>query len=510
MRVTTIKRISFLLVTIIIILIIPEKILAFGVRPLVLDLNLRPGETRDFEIRLMPDNRNEIIMLSFYQPIQAIDGNLVYQEPNPDTFPAINWVQLDNYEAKVYPGEDTIISGKVKVPFDAGGSHTVIIMTEPKIEPDQPGITLVVRYAIRLNIRVDRPGLKANAKLLDFDMVPGESKEPIIKTHIENPSLWDYLVSGEATIRDEERRLIERIDLKSNAAARAGSKQTRMYPGSEVEYTGLLTKRITPGKYTVRVFFRYGEHGQIIQNKTIEVKEDQFSFPELGKIGAFSVEPKIIDLKLKAGQQKSQAFQITSEIPETSIIVLGGSDIEPEYPYSPLSWVELKTPGQFELAGRDKGRIITTIMVPRDTPDADYNGYFILKAYSPETKELLTEKTIPFSILVGDNHICEVEIKSFHWIYTDEGYILSLDIKNTGTIRLTPKADILITNLLGEFIDRLTLTASETDLKTLPLQKQHLDGLIKGLSPGTYLAEIVVYDSQKEILRTSVEMEVPE
>lgn len=509
-RVKTIKRITLCLVIGMVVLMASQVALAFGVRPLVIDLDLKPGDTRDFEIILNPGSNDETVLLSLYQPIQLLDGNLAYQEPTPETFPSVNWVQLDKHEVKVYPGEDAVISGRVKVPFDAGGSHTVVVMAEPKVAADQPGITLIVRYAIRLNIRVDRPGLRPNAKLLDFDMLPGEAGEPVLVARIANPSAWDYLVSGEVTIRDKERRLIERVELNSGASARAGLNQTRMYPGSEVEYIGLVTKRLSPGEYTLRAFFRYGEHGQITQTKTIEVVEGQFSFPGADEIGAFTVDIEGIELEMKPGQRKSQVLQLTSEIQEPSIIAIGGNDIEPDYPYSPLEWVELKGPGQFELPGRGRGRAILTIAVPKDALAASYNGFIVLEAYSPESGEPLSHKVVPLSVLVGDDHLYQVEIKSFQVESTEEGHLLSLDIANTGNVDLIPRADVIILNPAGEFVERASLTMPEAGLKVIPLHRQQLAGSADGLSSGTYQVQVVIYDGTREILSTNMELEIAE
>jgi hypothetical protein len=112
-RVKTIKRITLCLVIGMVILMASQGALAFGVRPLVIDLDLKPGDTRDFEIILNPGSNDETVLLSLYQPIQLLDGNLAYQEPTPETFPSVNWVQLDKHEAKVYPVLRVGLSDKV-------------------------------------------------------------------------------------------------------------------------------------------------------------------------------------------------------------------------------------------------------------------------------------------------------------------------------------------------------------------------------------------------------------
>lgn len=505
-----VRSITLSLVIGMIILIASPVTWAFGVRPLVIDLNVKPGDTRDFEIIFNPGNNDETVLLSLYQPVQLLSGNLAYQEPTPETFPAVNWVKLEKSEVKVYPGEDSSLSGTVKVPFDAGGSHTVVIMAEPKVAADQPGITLIVRYAIRLNIRVDRPGLRTQAELKDFNMIAGAEGEPVIVARIANTSAWDYLVSGEVTIRDSEKRLVERLVLNSEAGARANLTQTRIYPGSEVEFTGTVTRRLSPGEYTLRSFFRYGEHGQIIQTENITVVEGQYQFPGADELGAFTVEPERIEMELKAGQQKSQVLQLTSEIQEPAVLVVSGKDLYQEYPYSPLEWVELRGPAEFELSGRGRGRVLLTIAVPKETVDASYNGSLVLGAYAPESGDLLSQRVIPLSILVGDNHLYEVELKSLGAEQVEEGHMLSLDIANIGNVDLRPNADLLISTETGEFVERAALTLAEGTEKVMPLQREQLVGLAQGLQPGVYQVKVTVYDGRREIEASDMLLEIAE
>jgi len=504
----TVRVILLGLTAAVIVAAVCQVTLAFGVRPLVIDIDCKPGDTRDFEIILNPGNTEETVQLSLYQPVQMLSGNLAYQEPVPETFPAVNWVRLDSYEVRVYPGEDTYVRGTIRVPFDAGGSHTVVLMAEPRVAPDQPGITLIVRYAIRINIRVDRPGLRTFAELREFDLVPGPEGEPVIRALVANPSAWDYLVSGEVTVRDSERRLVERIQLNSEAGARANLTETRIYPGSEVEYTGTVTKRLEPGNYTLRLFLRYGERGQIIQTKEITVVEGQFKFPGAEELGAFSVEPETISMEIRAGQQRSQVLQLTSEITEPALILIGGRDVEADYPYSPLSWIEVRGPSEINLPGRGRGRIVLTVAVPKDAVDASYNGYLLLGAFNPDTGEPLSQREIPITVLVGTEHVYAVEIKSLQAEKVEEGHMLYLDLANTGNVDLMPRADLVITTEAGEFVERAVLVLGEGAEKVMPLQRQQLEGLAQGLEPGSYQVRVTISDGNRELLVSDMALEV--
>jgi hypothetical protein len=63
-------------------------------------------------------------------------------------------------------------------------------MVEPESEKKEAGTSFRVRYAVRLNIRVDCPGLGPAAQIARFDMVKGEKREPAIQTQVGTLQLW--------------------------------------------------------------------------------------------------------------------------------------------------------------------------------------------------------------------------------------------------------------------------------------------------------------------------------
>ncbi|SJZ32577.1 COG1470 family protein [Selenihalanaerobacter shriftii] len=498
-----------IIIIIITILIFTQNGLAVGVKPLVIDLSMQPGDIKEFTLNLTPSGSEELVKLSLYQPVQLTNGSLTYQKSDTESFLAAKWVELENDEVKIYPGQQQTVSGRVKVPFNAGGSHTVVIMVEPqKTTQKKNGIRFMVRYAVRLNIRVDRPGLRSDAKLKDLKLTSGKEGEPIVKARLKNPSAWDYLVLGEATIRDSKRRLVERITLESKSSRK--NSQTRMHPGSKVDYLGEITKRLTSGEYTLRVFFRYGDHGQIIKSKQLDIKEGDFNFPGADEIGAFTVEPKKLNLKLKPGQRKSEIIRLNSEIGENTVVVVDGSEVESKYKYSALEWLKLRGRRQFTLRGRGKGRAILTTAVPRNVEDGSYHSNINLKAYDSETKKLLTKKQVPVSIVVGKDHSYAVQARSLHTSSIKEGELLSLDLFNNGNIFCSPEAKMIIKDNEDKFVERVKLNLPEGTEEILPLKNQRITGIAKKLTPGKYTAEISIYQGKKELTKLEKEFEVLE
>lgn len=484
---------------------------AAGVKPLVVDINAKPGDTKKFELTLTPGNKEEKVKFSFYQLVQTTDGSLTYQKAKKEDFPAAEWIELDKKEATVYPGEKTTVSGTVRIPFSAAGSNTVVIMVKPqKPRRQKNGVRFMVRYAVRINIRVDKPGLRSEVKLNKFELVADDEKKPQIKALISNPSKLDYLVSGEATLRDSKRRLVERITLKSPKGNKTKSNKTRMYPGSKVAYLGKITKNIMPGKYKLRVFLRYDNHRQIIKAKDVEIKAGEFNLPTPEELGAFTIKPKKLTLKLSPGAYKSKVISLNSQISSDVKVTAEIRPVRKNYSHSLVSWLKLRGRKKFKLKARKKGKVILTTVVPKEVKTGSYHGNILLKALDAETEQLSSKKKVPITVVIGDKHDYRLKVKNLKAKLTKKGYRLSLVVFNQGDIFATPKAKVVIKNSKDKFVERVKLTTVEVGQKILPQTSQRLQGRAKKLTPGNYKAVITLQQQGQELKKQTLNFTVEE
>src|SRR5690554_4312743 len=96
MKVVFMLRITGLIIAVLILFFIfSGQVLAVGLRPLVIDLDLKPGAVEDFEIILSPEETRTLINVSLYQPVQLLNGGLVFEEGDPMNSPALGWVELE-------------------------------------------------------------------------------------------------------------------------------------------------------------------------------------------------------------------------------------------------------------------------------------------------------------------------------------------------------------------------------------------------------------------------------
>jgi hypothetical protein len=505
--ITNKKQLILLLGVISLVLVSSASSYAAGVKPLVIDIEAEAGEEKEFELTLTPSGQKEEVEFSLYKPVQAITGGLKYKKEDDKK----KWVSLAKEKVTVYPDQQKQVKGSVKIPFDAGGSYTKVIMVEPQqTTKKKNGLKVKVRYAVRINIRVDRPGIYPQADIVDFGLEADENKKPVVNAVLKNPSQVDYLVGATATLRDQDRRLVEQVTLKSPEGNKPKSNKTRMYPESKVKYLGRLTKRITPGNYKLRVFFKYADNGQIIKSRDIEIKKGDFALPSPEELGALTVQPEKLDLNLAAKAHKSKVLRLNNQLSSAVKVVAQVDRSRKNYPHSLANWLKLRGEQEFKLRANKRGQIILTTVVPDEVKAGSYHGKVSLKAFNPQTEEFISKSEVPITAVIGEEHDYQLEVKSLYTKPVEEGHLLSLDLLNAGAVFATPKAELVIETDEGKFIERVKATTVGDNSRILPETSERLQGLAKKLTAGNYTAEITINQAGQELKKEKIEFEVEE
>lgn len=486
---------------------------AVGVRPLAIDMHLQPGDTSEFELILSPEPTQQVVGLSLFRPIQLINGALAYEEGDASVYKPIDWVDLDQDRVVVVPGEDTIVKGRVQVPFDAGGSYIVVVMVEPEGSTGHvegaSGVVFRVRYAVRIAIHVDRPGLRPEAEVIDFQLVPDEEGRPLAVAHIDNPSSLMYSLSAEATIRDEDRRLVERIDLQTRTARDSGLPSTSIFPGNELQLEGAVTEPLFAGDYEMRLFLRYADGRQIIRREQISLTGDEFNQDD--RMAYLKVEPETIEVSMRAGGSATQVIEMTNRMGEAVSVQIAGSNIEEEYPYSIFDSLEVGLRGQTELTlePRRPGRSVVTIRAPRELADGGYYGNLEIGVLS-EAGDLVEVHTVPISVVVGSPSDYQVEVLSLQGDYYDGECLLSLAVQNRSSVHVKPTATAYIRDSEGIAVSTQELVLQEGTDRILPEKVSYLTAVAANLEPGEYVADLSVTHDELELTRTEMALVIAE
>ncbi len=499
------KRVLFPLL-IALIFLINGSVQAVGVRPLVIDLQMSPGDTMPFELILTPEPVQRVVNFTLFEPRQVISGGLEYREGDPEEFPPVEWVEIPQ-EVEVPPGEETKVEGMVRVPFDAAGSNTVVVMVEPAVEEAETGITFRVRYAVRINIDVDRPGLRPQAQVLDFDLQADEEKQPLVQINLLNPSPLRYMASGEVTIRDEGRRLVERVLLNSPAAAQANRTETRIYPGAEVQFLGSITEPLYPGEYELRLFLRYADGRQVIQSQQVQITGDEFD--QEGHMDIIRLNPEELQAQMRAGSSTSQVIQMDNRTPDNLQVNFAARPIRADYSHCIFEFINLEMRGEtvLTLAPHRSGRSVLTVRAPREIEEGGYYGFLEVVALSEEGEQL-EKKEIELEVLVGEDHEYKVEFLNLEVQQFADEFVFSATVQNEGRTHLAPQARIYLRNEEGAVQRTIRLNLQEDEGRILPGMTGLLVNEVRDLEPGKYTADISIEYGGEELAAAEIPLNI--
>jgi len=505
-----VKRIINILVYLILILLIASlSIYAAGVRPMVLDFKLEPGESREFKLTLTPGGTTENLVLLLYHPVQKMDGSLSYISGENGDYDYLKWVSLEEREVIVPADQEKVVKGEINIPYNASGSYTSVIMIEPEEEKNfgpQDIMKFMVRYAVRLNIYIDTPGQRARAEMNNLRFDKNDAGNPQISVNIKNISSLHFNAQAEVTLRDQNRRLIERLNLISRAAERRNNPSTKIYPNSEVIFSGELSQPLYPGEYTLQVYLKYGDNRQLVERKTITLEE------ELRKSGPrryISFEPEIISDNLRAGAPSTQVIDINNLFNEEIKVKINQKELFEKGEHSLFNIGELQMRGgeEFVLEPRKSARSVMIFRSPRDVSAGGYYGQLELEVFD-KNDELLETRNIDLEMMIGEGWEYNAEIDNFKFENQEGVQSFSFDLKNLSSAHIKPGAMVILKNGSDQVIKTVNLSAPEEVEKLLPQKSVSLIGKTTQIEAGTYDAEIVVTNNNQEIERMNTSVDV--
>lgn len=505
------KKVIFIGLFLFMLSIAASNLLAISVEPLTLNYNIKPGANVSFKIKIKPEDKLSNVKISLFQVTQRPDGGTDFLPADPATYPPVEWVSLPA-TAKVSPGANTELAGTVKVPFGAKGTYNMMVM----IESDQDkktvqGLTVLLRYGVALNVRVDGPYIRPSAELTRFGMAKTKKGLPLIMAEIKNTSAVDYVTSATATIRNSQKQLIQRIELRPQSYWESGGTESMMYPNSQLTYLGPVSEYLAPGDYEVRLFYRYGEHGQILQAKTIRIREGDYTFPA-AKVKILAASPEELAFEGKPNAVSIKAFKIQNQTGAKVQVAIEPAEIEADYPYSIFSntQVELKGETKFTLGPKQMAVKIVSVRFPKDAPVRGNYGAFLIKVYSDAAQPvLIATERVRLAAVVSGVKKPGLTVASISGDRNDAGCLVAAVIKNTGNIQITPGVNLTLRDKEQRVVGKIALiNENETELLILPNKMATVTGLLKNIQPGKYHAEIQLTSGSDDLGSADLDLEI--
>ena len=228
----------------------------FSVSPMMISVDSAPRktETIEFEVKAQKAGKLRIFLSDL---VQQETGHMGFINVTEGQDSMASWIDLDTDTLELAKDESAVVTGTVRIPKGAKGAHLAAIMVEEVRPPTKKGFGVKVRYAVMLDIKLKGRKTRLSSEFSDlaFEEQDGET---VVVAWFENLADRDEFLQSEVQIRDERRRLVARMPLKTMSAWQRNDATSRVFSGSKVKVYGRLDKLISEGGYQVTVRNKFG------------------------------------------------------------------------------------------------------------------------------------------------------------------------------------------------------------------------------------------------------------
>lgn len=245
----------------------------FAVSPMMIDLEGVERSTHEFAFNIFGKSDTNI-KLDLFDMSQLETGYMGFTKSDIENVESMaSWVELSDTNFRVRDGETTTITGTINVPSRAAGTYLIGVMVEEDIpEEEQTGISVKIRYAVILNMRVE--GSKNRRIKTGFEeLVVVEQDDGLyVQGSFTNESTIDDWLVSQVQFRDQDNRLFERVEMKTESAWQRADPASRVFPGATVRVFGRISKPIQAGDFNVLVRNRFAEKSQPVYRDTVRLE----------------------------------------------------------------------------------------------------------------------------------------------------------------------------------------------------------------------------------------------
>jgi hypothetical protein len=512
-----------------------------GVKPLAIDLVLSLHKKGEFHIEVYSTSPKEDtpVHLSLFDAVQTENGTMNFVEVGKNPYSCSTWIRLEKTDFTVPQGETVIIKGEVLAPATSSGSRLATIMVEPGYDKKAKGISIKIRYAVVLRLKINGRTIIENAKLEKVGIKKLSDGTPALEALIQNTSDIDFIANGRAIIQDSSGKILTSFDLTTESLEqkkrgkeekktryqrdKKGSEEDkgqRLYAGAKVAFFGKIDKPIPPGEYTAIVDMKYGRKSLVSRQKITLTKDMVASLSKGSSHNAsFEVKPADLEIKGQPGGMRTAIFTITNITEEPIKIALSVKDLEygPDgepvikdkgtTPSSSSDWVVLGET-EYTIGPRLSQSVPVKLSVPASAqPGGRYSLIVVEKSVgdaaagqstptdksaqaadkstpSTQTEMSLVEVT---TIIPGEVKPA-AEISKFEQVKNKGGNsAFTLDVKNTSAIHLVPKGRIIVKDIYNHDVEQPELKLAARAV--LPQTVGRMTATIgRKLIPGEYVA----------------------
>lgn len=313
----------------------------FAISPMLIELKSEPGSRQDFTFQIHGKQQGTArIFLSEMQ--QEPSGHMAFIEPNTEETNQkniTNWISLNNTRVIVKQGETVSINGSIEIPRRTTGSHEIAIMVEEEKEEASSGISLNVRYAIILALDINGRKTRIKTKYEKL-IVEEQNGQRFVSAWFTNLSNRDSYLDATVLVRDEDRRLLAKVPLRTKSAWQREDTASRVFPGSRVKVYGLLSNNMPSGNYELTSKNRFAGKLQRSTKNTVfinSMKEgvDQKTSTKNSKSPQFLINPVAMKVTKSGRAFSAIKFKNPTSTPIEIVLPTHSKEDKVQYQFSP-------------------------------------------------------------------------------------------------------------------------------------------------------------------------------
>lgn len=415
---------------------------AFLITPLVQRITARRGQLVNFEYEIESNLRATKLEISMVGMSQQENGVIL---PDPNAVPDGALKLLSASTLNLAKGQKSVIRCQLRVPsinspfltYGVLAREVPIAAAAPDNE-DEPavGIRFVTQYLLRADVEVT--GVRGDSvkqlQIQSAGLTP-RNGSALVNLVIDNPTdtAMEFQVRTQL-VSDRTRKTLTSnlfVPVRENQEVPERYK-SRILAKTRLQMLGTLKESVFPGSYTLKVELMYKGRVYTRAEYPVEIRTGDFPAQDATIVRVSDeilVEPPAVQLSLRRGGARLQAFTIRNQSQQTVT-----ASVRPKSHIGDLAdWLTFR-PETLQLGPGQSRKVLVTLGRKRDFPEHSYA--FAEVEVRPEVGKAIGTQNIPIALLTGSESAPDVKPGPLTWVAKGGFVGFEVEVSNDGAMHL--------------------------------------------------------------------------
>jgi hypothetical protein len=465
----------------------------FMVRPMVVELQARPGQTIETIIVVSntASDKARVVEVTPLYLLQGNNGGWV----GPDSLdensirklrPCFDWYEQEHSEYIIAPLQDAQIPVRLNIPTDAFGTYSMALAIANQPD-DKEGFRFIFRFVIPIIIDIEGRAGRKNIQFDDANLWFAENQKDREGNLLPPADLVVLSLSNIGDVGAEIRGTVNVLRQAGNGWRKVTTldfEPEDILPGIAFNYIKPLTKRIPAGTYRINAVFEADGRRFRPMNKVVEYQGDP-SIASVSDEVELMFEPSIIEIEGVSRARRSARLRIQN--PSSNDLKLQFSFVTPKSlrgvamgdilgDHFSCNEFTTATPKELQLAGGGEVTVSIQTAFPDDKDFPFRYSTLVVNAIQADgqlafSKELLMYMhnrvaTAEPQLLVEGTRLAQLDNNS---------YSISSSFTNIGNVHLQPDCSLVLWDQRGlQIVQRIEMATEQNII--LPLGQPVYNG----------------------------------